>query len=380
MIDRDGPVDPLDPGLGVAERRDELAVAQRPIGAAEPGIGGAHDDPDRDQPESGREGERGELLEAVHEAPILPRRRLPAARDTLSAMTPRRLAPAPGRCSPWSPPRAASSGAVRGAVRADAWGPPATPPKLTPVLVTNAIAKGKARILFLYLDSQNAVASAPDRTAKVAFYDLATDPAKPVATVDGEFVWTIENERGMYVVNADFPTAGTWGAEFTTAGRRARRPRPSASPSTSANRRRPSRSARRRRHRRRRLPPTSAATSRRSRPTRSPDPAFYQTSVADALAAHKPFMLVFATPKFCTSAAMRPDARPVQADRQGQPGRHVHQRRAVQAQGHRRHAPAGPRRERPAPGDRHHRTSGASCPSRGSSRSIATASSRARTR
>ena len=36
-------------------------------GQPRPGIGGAHDDPDRDQPESGREGERGELLEAVHE-------------------------------------------------------------------------------------------------------------------------------------------------------------------------------------------------------------------------------------------------------------------------------------------------------------------------
>ena len=37
-----------------------------------------------------------------------------------------------------------------------------------------------------------------------------------------------------------------------------------------------------------------------------PDPAFYETSVADALAAHKPFVLVFATPKFCTSAQCGP--------------------------------------------------------------------------
>ena len=38
----------------------------------------------------------------------------------------------------------------------------------------------------------------------------------------------------------------------------------------------------------------------------TPDPAFYQTSVADALAAHKPFMLVFATPKFCQTAQCGP--------------------------------------------------------------------------
>jgi hypothetical protein len=187
----------------------------------------------------------------------------------------------------------------------DAWGPPATPPKLTPVLVTNAIAKGEARILFLYLDAQSKVASAPDRTAKVAFYDLATNPAKPVTTVDGEFVWTIENERGMYVAAADFPTAGTWGAEFTTAA-------PSSPPETvrltfdvrdstptvKVGAKAPASET-----------PTTAGVggdlAKVSTDT-TPDPAFYRTSVADALAAHKPFMLVFATPKFCTSQQCGP--------------------------------------------------------------------------
>ena len=187
----------------------------------------------------------------------------------------------------------------------DAWGPPATPPKLTPVLVTNAIAKGKARLLFLYLDAQNKVASAPDRTAKVAFYDLAADPAKPVTTVDGEFVWTIENERGMYIAEADFPTAGTWGAEFTTEA-------PSSPPETvrltfdvrestptiKVGAKAPASKT-----------PTAADVggdlAKVSTDT-TPDPAFYQTSVADALAAHKPFMLVFATPKFCTSQQCGP--------------------------------------------------------------------------
>ena len=64
---RDRAMDPFDPGLRVVKRREQLAVTERPVGAAQAGIGGAHDDPDRDQPESGREGERGELLEAVHE-------------------------------------------------------------------------------------------------------------------------------------------------------------------------------------------------------------------------------------------------------------------------------------------------------------------------
>jgi hypothetical protein len=185
------------------------------------------------------------------------------------------------------------------------WSPPSTAPTLTPILVSNAITCGKARILFLYLDSANRVASAPDRTAKVAFYDLGKDPTKPAVTVDGAFVWTIENDRGMYVVNADLPEAGTWGAEFTTAA-------PGSAPETT------------------RLTfsvldaPTAVAVGQKAPASKTPtladvggdatkistdatpDPAFYSTSVADALAANKPFILIFATPKFCTSQQCGP--------------------------------------------------------------------------
>jgi hypothetical protein len=187
----------------------------------------------------------------------------------------------------------------------DAWGPPATPPKLTPVLVTNAIAKGDARILFLYLDANNNVASAPDRTAKVAFYDLDTDRNKPVATADGAFVWTIENERGMYVVNVNLPTAGNWGAEFTTEAPgspaetvRVQFPVRDSVPTIGIGQKAPASKT-----------PTASDVGgdlAKVSTDAKPDPAFYQTSVADALAAHEPFMLIFATPKFCTSAQCGP--------------------------------------------------------------------------
>jgi hypothetical protein len=187
----------------------------------------------------------------------------------------------------------------------DAWGPPATPPKLTPILATNTIAKGKARILFLYLDAQNNIASAPDRTATVTFYDLDTDPNKPVATADGAFVWTIENERGMYVVTADLPTAGTWGAEFTTEapGSPAETARLTftvrdSTPTVQVGQKAPASKT-----------PTAADVGgdlTKLSTDKAPDPAFYQTSVADALAAHKPFMLIFATPKFCVSQQCGP--------------------------------------------------------------------------
>ena len=59
----DGSVDPLDPGLVIVERRDQLAVAERPIRAAHAGIGRADDDADRHEHERHRDGEHRQFLE-----------------------------------------------------------------------------------------------------------------------------------------------------------------------------------------------------------------------------------------------------------------------------------------------------------------------------
>jgi hypothetical protein len=55
--------------------------------------------------------------------------------------------------------------------------------------------------------------------------------------------------------------------------------------------------------------PTLATTHGKLRPLTTsthPDRALYKTSVAQALKAHDPFVVVFATPKFCTSRACGP--------------------------------------------------------------------------
>ena len=55
--------------------------------------------------------------------------------------------------------------------------------------------------------------------------------------------------------------------------------------------------------------PTLSTTHGRLAPLTTairPDRALYQTSVAQALAAHEPFVLTFATPKFCTSRTCGP--------------------------------------------------------------------------
>ena len=214
-----------------------------------------------------------------------------------------------GSPAPSKAPSASSAAAICGSApdpgSSPGWGVQATTPTLVPELVSSGITCGKARILFLFLDDANRVASAPDRTAKVAFYNLGRDPNKAVATVDGAFVWTIKDSRGMYVLDVDLPEAGTWGAEFTTQapGSPAEKVRLTFSvldfpTSVAIGQKAPASRT-----------PTAAEVggdlSKISSDTK-PDPIFYQTSVADALAAKKPFVLIFATPRFCTSQQCGP--------------------------------------------------------------------------
>ena len=73
-----------------------------------------------------------------------------------------------------SPSVATPSGSAAGAAcataptpsDASAWGPPKTTPTLIPLLVTNYVACGRARILFLYLDGSNAVRIAKEEQEK----------------------------------------------------------------------------------------------------------------------------------------------------------------------------------------------------------------------
>lgn len=212
-----------------------------------------------------------------------------------------------------SPSGAAPSGSTEGAACTtapapsdlSAWGPPATSPALVPLLVTNYVACGRARILFLYLDASNTVRSAPDRTANVAFYNLGRDPDTVAVTTDAAFAWTILDERGMYIADVDLPEAGLWGAEFTTEapGSHAETVRMTfevhdTSPTVAVGDPAPASDTPT-------LDDVGGDVTQISTDA-DPVPAFYSTSVADALAAHTPFVLVFATPGFCASAQCGP--------------------------------------------------------------------------
>ena len=188
----------------------------------------------------------------------------------------------------------------------DAWDPASQTPSVVPLIVTNRIVCGEARIVFLFLDGQQRVVSSPDRTASFAFYNLGQDAEQPaVPAQDAEFVWAIPDERGMYVVNAELPEAGVWGAEITTAAPQAESETirmtfevADSTPTVQVGDQAPPSDT-----------PTAADVDgdlARLSTDENPVPAFYETSVADALAAKQPFVLVFATPKFCTSQQCGP--------------------------------------------------------------------------
>jgi hypothetical protein len=189
----------------------------------------------------------------------------------------------------------------------EGWGPPAIAPTVVPYLITSAgeLACGANRVLFTILDKSGTPIGAPDRTARVSLFDLGRDPSKAIATAEGTFIWAIEDVRGIYVINVTFPEAGVYGMEVTTAAgggapvteRLTFDVQPS-SPVIKVGDRAPVSKT-----------PTLAGVGgdvTKLSTDQHPEPAFYRTSVDQAIADHKPFVLIFATPKFCTSAQCGP--------------------------------------------------------------------------
>jgi len=187
----------------------------------------------------------------------------------------------------------------------EGWSQPATSQAIVPYLINSIVSCGQNRLIFTVLDSTGVPIGGPDLTATIKLYNLGRDSRSPIATADGEFVWAIEDERGIYVANAEIAEAGRYGAEVTTA-RAGEDPVTTrltfdvqpASPVVKVGDHAPASKT-----------PTLAdvgGDATKISTDSNPDPAFYETSVDQALAAHEPFVLIFATPKFCLSAQCGP--------------------------------------------------------------------------
>ena len=241
------------------------------------------------------------------------------------AMTPRRWLPS--SCSlrsPSSPPRAVrpprrrapaavalGEPALRARDRDDAgWGPPGqTPPEL-PVLITNRSRRGQGAHPVLSTSTPN---NAVERARTGPPRSPSTTSARtrhagrrpPMARSSGRS----RTSAACTSFDVDLPDAGNWGAEFTTAGagrpaETVRRPR-----SRSARRCRPSAVGEP-------APASKTPTAAdvggdltKISTDAKPDPAFYQTSVADALAAPQAVHPRVRHAEVLRERAVRPDAR-----------------------------------------------------------------------
>ena len=189
----------------------------------------------------------------------------------------------------------------------EGWDVTSQRPSVFPQIINPAgsVTCGKTRLMFSFLDSQNVPVAKPDREVDVKVFDLGADPAKAVAEGPATFIWAIEPRVGVYVVDVDLPTSGEYGVEFTTtpAGGTAETIRttmevqPSSSVISVGDKAPASDTPT--------LDDVGGDVSKISTDP-NPVPDFYKTSIADAVAAKKPFVVAFATPKFCVSQQCGP--------------------------------------------------------------------------
>lgn len=172
-----------------------------------------------------------------------------------------------------------------------------------PVFANTQTAVGENRFLVGIQNTDDAPMAAPGINVSIEFYDLNSCPAEPTSTEEMDFFWTIKPVVGLYRTTATFDQPGIWGAEVTISGggvdekvkgsfevlpessTPALGSRPPASDSPTAD---------------------DVKDLAEISTDNKPDPAFYEVSIADAMKAGKPFVVVFATPEFCQSQTCGP--------------------------------------------------------------------------
>jgi hypothetical protein len=175
--------------------------------------------------------------------------------------------------------------------------------KAYPVFASSEIVVGPNRLLVGLLNDKDAPIGSPKIDMRIKFFDLAESATAPVARTDMGFVWIDKPYLGLYRGNVRFDQPGRWGAEVVIQGgglhetvRSSFQVKEESSTPALGSR-----------------PPASDTPTRSEVPKLSaittdddPTPRFYRYSVAEALEAGRPAVVVFATPKFCASATCGP--------------------------------------------------------------------------
>jgi len=167
------------------------------------------------------------------------------------------------------------------------------------------IACGPTRLMFSFLDADSKPIARPERSARVRLFDLGADAGKSVAEAEATFIWAIEPRVGVYVADVALPTSGAYGIEFTTSEGsappeiiRATFDVQTRSSVVAVGDKAPASDTPT-------LGDVGGDVTKLSTDTQ-PVEAFYGTSIADAVAAKKPFVVAFATPKFCVTQQCGP--------------------------------------------------------------------------
>jgi hypothetical protein len=180
---------------------------------------------------------------------------------------------------------------------------PFTDVEAYPVFASSEIVVGPNRLLVGLLNDKDAPIGSPKVDMKIKFFDLDESAQSPVSRADMGFVWIQRPYLGLYKSRVRFDSPGKWGAEVTVNGGGLNETvrasfdvsRTSSTPPLGS---RPPASH----------TPTGSDVARLSAISTDDDPTprFYDLSIAQALEAGRPSVVVFATPKFCSSAACGP--------------------------------------------------------------------------
>lgn len=216
---------------------------------------------------------------------------------------------------------AATTLATGEAVAAELFPPPTV--SLQPVITTSELVVGRNRFAFGLLKDGSLLSG---RRVAVSVYDIVGDDAQLVSVVPApyhalEVIEGVRNVhvhpdgtrhlhdrttdvRGIYVAHLTLPRAGIWGLEISVehapglveaarlsvdALARPQTPLPGTAAPRSRN-----------------LIAGDVSDLRLIDSSKPPDPRLHQTRIADAIAQGRPQLIVFATPKYCTSRMCGP--------------------------------------------------------------------------
>lgn len=182
---------------------------------------------------------------------------------------------------------------------------PFTDVEAYPAIVSSELVVGENRVLIALFDENDAPVGSPGIDMHVEFFDLEESTTEPVMAGDAKFLWSVKGKLGLWELNdVTFDSPGRWGARVSIEGegldedaldlsfmvaKEGRTPEIGAAAPASDT-------------------PTADDVDKLSEITSDddPDPRFYEASIADAINDGKPFVAVFATPRFCTSQVCGP--------------------------------------------------------------------------